>query len=97
MHDYTDNLRLKNEFHENNSLKDEIIENVAKEKKGVFLDMLLGTLGATLLGNLLTDKGDMLLGTLGTSLLGNLLTDKGERVKARLEPIRIFNATLYFS
>ena len=41
------------------SLKDEIIENVAKEKKGVFLDMLLGTLGATLLGNLLTDKGDM--------------------------------------
>ena len=79
------------------SLKDEMIENVAKEKKGVFLDMLLGTLGATLLGNLLTDKGDMLLGTLGTSLLGNLLTDKGERVKARLEPIRLFNATLYFS
>ena len=79
------------------SLKDERIENVAKEQKGVFLDMLLGTLGASLLGNLLTDKGDMLLGTLGTSLLGNLLTDKGERVKTRLEPIRIFNATSYFS
>ena len=79
------------------SLKDERIENVAKEQKGVFLDMLLGTLGTSLLGNLLTDKGDMLLGTLGTSLLGNLLTDKGERVKTRLEPIRIFNATSYFS
>ena len=28
-----------------------------KEQKGVFLSMLLGTLGASLLGNLLTGKG----------------------------------------
>ena len=33
------------------------IKNEAKEKKGGFLRMLLGTLGASLLGNLLTGKG----------------------------------------
>ena len=33
------------------------IENEAKEQKGGFLSMLLGTLGASLLGNLLTGKG----------------------------------------
>ena len=32
------------------------IKNEAKEQKGGFLGMLLGTLGASLLGNLLTDK-----------------------------------------
>ena len=33
------------------------IENETKEQKGGFLSMLLGTLGATLLGNLLSGKG----------------------------------------
>ena len=33
------------------------IENEAKEQKGGFLGMLLSTLVASLLGNLLTDKG----------------------------------------
>ena len=33
----------------------ETIENNANEQKGRFLNMLLGTLGASLLGNLLTD------------------------------------------
>ena len=33
------------------------IKNETKEQKGGFLSMLLGTLGATLLGNLLTGKG----------------------------------------
>ena len=33
------------------------IENEAKEQKVGFLSMLLGTLGASLLGNLLTRKG----------------------------------------
>ena len=32
------------------------IKNEAKEQKGGFLGILLGTLGASLLGNLLTDK-----------------------------------------
>ena len=35
----------------------EKIQNEAKEQKGGFLSMLLGTLGASLLGNLLTGKG----------------------------------------
>ena len=35
----------------------ERVKNEAKEQKGGFLSMLLGTLGASLLGNLLTGKG----------------------------------------
>ena len=35
----------------------ESVQNEVKEQKGGFLSMLLGTLGASLLGNLLTDKG----------------------------------------
>ena len=35
----------------------ETIKNEAKEQKGRFIGMLLGTLGASLLGNLLTGKG----------------------------------------
>ena len=34
-----------------------VSENEDKEQKGGFLSMLLGTLGASLLGNLLTGKG----------------------------------------
>ena len=35
----------------------ETTQNEIKEQKGRFLSMLLGTLGASLLGNLLTGKG----------------------------------------
>ena len=35
----------------------ERVQNEVKEQKGGFLSMLLGTLGASLLGNLLTGKG----------------------------------------
>ena len=35
------------------------IENETEEQRGGFLSMLLGTLGASLLGNLLTGKGMM--------------------------------------
>ena len=35
------------------------IENETKEQRGGFLSMLLGTIGASLLGNLLTGKGMM--------------------------------------
>ena len=38
------------------------IENETKEQKGGFLSMLLGTLGTSLLGNLLTGKGIMRVG-----------------------------------
>ena len=40
----------------------ETIQNEAKEQKGRFLEMLLGTLGASLLGNLLTSKGVTIAG-----------------------------------
>ena len=33
------------------------VQNEVKEQKGGFLSMSLGTLGATLLGNILTDRG----------------------------------------
>ena len=35
----------------------ETVKNEVKEQKGGFLGMLLGTLGASLLGNLLTRRG----------------------------------------
>ena len=35
----------------------ETVQNEAKEQKGGFLSMLLGTLGAVLLGNILAGKG----------------------------------------
>ena len=38
------------------------IKNEIKEQRGGFLSMLLGTLGASLLGNLLTGKGIMRAG-----------------------------------
>ena len=39
------------------------IKNETKEQKGGFSSMLLGTLGAILLGNLLTGKGIVRVGT----------------------------------
>ena len=38
------------------------IKNETKEQKGDFLSMLLGTLGASLLGNLLSGKGTVRAG-----------------------------------
>ena len=35
----------------------ELVQNEVKEQKGRFLSMLVGTPGASLLGNLLTSKG----------------------------------------
>ena len=45
------------------------IKNEAKEQKGRFLRMLLGTLGASLLGNLLTGKDTVTAGE-GTVITG---------------------------
>ena len=39
------------------------IKNETKEQKGGFLSMLLGTLGVSLLGNLLTGKGILRAGS----------------------------------
>ena len=60
------NFGWGNEDHEIKSLKEsglvikgvsEIIKNEAKKQEGAFLKMLLGTLGASLVGNLLTGTG----------------------------------------
>ena len=45
------------------------IKNEAKEQKGAFLSMLLGTLGASLLGNMLVGKGVIRAGE-GTARVG---------------------------
>ena len=55
------------------------IKNETKERKGGFLSMLLGTLGASLLGNLLTGKGILRAGS------GN---KKGKRNKKGKEIVR---------
>ena len=63
---YTDDLKWRNDwYHGNNPLQKsslliksviKIIKNEAKEQKDGFRRMLLGTLGASLLGNLLTGE-----------------------------------------
>ena len=47
----------------------ETIKNYAEEQKGGFLSMLLGTLGASLLENLLTGKGTITEGEGVTKLI----------------------------
>ena len=47
----------------------ETIKNEAKEQKGGFLTILLGTLGANLLGNILAGKGVIRVGE-GTAGVG---------------------------
>ena len=65
----------------------ETIQNEGKEQNGGFLSMLLGTSGASLLGDILAGKEmkgkeqnggflSMLLGTSGASLLGDILAGK---------------------
>ena len=55
------------------------IENETKEQKGGFLSMLLGTLGASLLGNLLTGKGIERAGS-GRPLSPASQNNKGEGI-----------------
>ena len=47
----------------------ETIKNEAKEQRGGFLSILLGTLGASLLGNMLASKGVIRAGE-GTARVG---------------------------
>ena len=59
----------------------ETTENKAKEQRGGFLGMLLGTLAASWLGNMLTSKG---------------IIRAGEGVIIKLVMVRTFNAALSF-
>ena len=53
------------------------IENETKEQSGGFLSMLLGTLGASLLANLITGKGMMRAGE------GIVRADEGSKKKTK--------------
>ena len=55
------------------------IKNETKEQKGGFLSMLLSTLGASLLGNLLTGKGILRAGS-GRPLSSTLKNNKGKGI-----------------
>ena len=55
------------------------IKNETKEQKGGFLSMLLGTLGASLLGNLLSGKGIVRAGS-GHPLSSALQNKKGKGI-----------------
>ena len=55
------------------------IKNEIKEQKGGFLSMLLGTLGASLLGNLLTGKGILRAGS-GHPLSSTSKNKKGKGI-----------------
>ena len=55
-----DIIKIVNSLEESSLLRkhvSETIKNTAKEQKGGFLGMLLGTLGASLLGSFLASKG----------------------------------------
>ena len=64
------------------------IQNEAKEKRGGFLSMLLGTLGADLLGNILAGKG---INRAGEGIVRVVVKDKIIKTK------RIFNAVSFFN
>ena len=55
------------------------IKNETKEQKGGFLSMLLGTLGASLLGNLLTGKGDVRAGSVNNKGKGIVRAGRGKQ------------------
>ena len=58
---YFNNFKWRNEWYIGRVNK--TIKNETREQKGGFLSMLLGTLGASWLGNLLTGKGILRAGS----------------------------------
>ena len=64
-----DILKILKSLEDPGILLEETLKDEAKEQKGGFLSMLLGTLGASLLGNMLAGKGVMTAGE-GTARVG---------------------------
>ena len=62
-----------------------IIKNETKEQKGGFLSMLLGTLGAILLGNLLTGKGFVRAGYGNNKGKGIVRAGYGNQLKNKVD------------
>ena len=63
----------------------ETVKNETKEQKGGFLSMLLGTLGASLLGNLLTGKGVVRAGCDNNKGKGVLRAGYGNKLKNKVD------------
>ena len=61
----------------------ETVKNETKEQKGGFLSMLLGTLGASLLGNLLTGKGFVRAGSGNNKGKGVIRAGYGSKNKGK--------------
>ena len=66
----------------------EIIKNKAKKQKGGFLSILLGTLDASVLGNMLSGKG-VVRAEEGTARVG--YGSKGSSSKKNFDPTTSFN------
>ena len=62
----------------------ETIKNETKEQKGGFPSMLLGTLGASLLENLLTQKGIVRTGSGNKNGKGNVRAGSGNKKAKRI-------------
>ena len=78
------------------------IQNKAKEQKGGFLSMLLGTLGASLLENLLAGKGIVSAGSGNKKGKGIVRSGSGIKREKKLHELvleqnGIFNATASFN
>ena len=67
------------------------IKNETKEQKGGFLGMLLCTLGASLLGNMLTRKGMLRAGYGNKEGKAMLKAGYGSLIKKKIDPTRSFN------
>ena len=63
----------------------ETVKNETKEQKGGFLCMLLGTLGATLLGNLLTGKGIVRAGSGNNKRKGVVRAGYGNQLRNKVD------------
>ena len=61
------------------------IKNETKEQKGGFSSMLLGTLGASLLGNLLTGKGIVRAGSGNNKGKGVVRAGYGNQLKNKMD------------
>ena len=63
----------------------ETVKNETKGQKGGFLSMLLGTLGASLLGNLLTGKGFVRAGSGNNKGKGVVRAGCGNQLKNKVD------------
>ena len=63
----------------------ETVKNETKEQKGGFLSMLLGTLGASLLGNLLAGKGIVRAGSGNNKGKGVVRAGYGNQLKTKMD------------